>query len=364
MKKIFCTLIVFLMILVSYSDSYASLGVTVVKGIGTKILPAVQDKAQTWNNSFLAQKLSDEQFNDAMGVFADIRAQQFLLAKESALEEVSADFDGSLTEKAAEASQWSVLNDQQENFEGFMGDVSSHGMMKKGNSLAASEGVLARNIDNILDEDYETSNGIKSPLTNTATLYYPKTYKEDKKRAKKNKHSPIEDGLQEAINFVQLVVNPYNKEDQSELSLLGDAGSSLSKTLFLSKVAKRSLAFDVMNAPVVMRTNVKGGGLGKFMQSYMEKLDKEAGGKWLKPLRKELGNDISKYEFMDLMFSKITISPSWYMSLERSDRKALRRKKVELMAFLNMLNWETSNMINKMAMLSAADLAGNVDKLK
>ncbi len=364
MKKIFYTVST-LCLLVSVANAT---GEVVKEHVHGQLIPAIKAKEAIWVDSFSRYTETQKQFEEAMAALEEDRDKQVEIVDDIVLENVPADIDGSLSKKAAEVSK--LADDAQEKqFEGLLGQVATESMLSETNAIKSIDNTFDRITDRILVEGEKTEGGIESPLSNSSTVFSPKTYAdhpmpgEDDETATNvsTATEEIESELLDAIDFVQLVINPYNTES-SNIQPTIKYDDDMNNAYDIASVSRKSMAFSVMNKPIVMRTKVEGAGLGEFAKVYMTDLESLASEGMFEEWSKDMPDDISKYELMDLLFSKVVMNPAWHSSLAKSSPKSLRRRKLEFHAFLTMINWETSKMLEKLAAISASNMAVNTDQ--
>lgn len=351
MKKLYYIFIFFACAIASKA-SLAQDGSSVQRALKMEIVPAIEDRMKTWVDALSGYSEAGSQMIDATSAIEDIKAKQEVLVEDAILKNPPADADGSLSAKAGEMAQWGPVDDQVEGLGGFVADISTASIVMNNNSLSSASSTAARNLETVLD-----------PTTqfNSSNIFYPATYVDTSGGA-----TSMESELLDALKFGQLAINSYGAANPAVDSMMGSGKGAEKKVDFLSGAARKALAFDAINQPIKMRTAVKGVGLGTFVRGRMETLNEIAnkGGSsrnWFGDLLTDMPDDISKYEFMNYMLYVLPLNPTWELSLETADEKGLRRRKVELYAYINMLNWEISKMTGKVLGLSAAELARGVD---
>ncbi|MCV6599052.1 MAG: hypothetical protein OIF36_01020 [Alphaproteobacteria bacterium] len=347
------------------SQSFA--GTTVASKILSSLIPAVFDKQQMWQDSFDKRIDSDAQMLESIKAISDIQVKQEEISKQNTIENPNPDLNGNLTRKTAESSKWKKANSQEKYLSGLMNQSSVSTMTDKKNNIQASDRMLSDNIDSLLEENEDDP--IKNKLINAATIFYPKTYKNIEKKKEgyesqvtKPKESGIESQLVDARNTANMVVGPQDTKNVSSDAVLANPKSSVDKFDSLAMLARKSLAFSGLNKQIALRTNVKGGGLGLYIKNFVADLNEKTGRDDFTEYTKEMPDDVSKYEFMDFLFSKVMLNPSWHFSLSSMPKKELETQKIQMYAMLNILNWETSQMLKKILATSATDLAVSVDK--
>lgn len=349
------------------SQSFAVGGGSAAAAIGGSWIPAIIKKQQMWSNALDRVIDSDIQKTEAMQAITEIQVKQEEVAKYNVIENPDPDLNGNLTKKVAESSNWKTANSQEEQLSGILDQETASAMTDKTNNLQASDRMLSDSIDALLEDN--ENDPIKNKLINSASIFYPKTYENIEKpidssvpQVSKPKEEGLESQLVDARNTANMVVGPQNTKNVSSDSILANSKSSVSKFDSLAMIAKKSLAFSGFNQSIALRTNVKGGGLGLYLKNFINDLNEKTGRKDFESYAKDIPDDISKYEFMDFLFSKIMLNPSWHFSLSSMPKKELETQKTQMYAMLNILNWETSQMLKKVLATSAADLAVNVDK--
>jgi len=315
---------------------------------------AIKAKGIAWSAAFKKKADSDKSMLDAMSAMEDIRTQQKLMAEDTVINE-PVDLGNDLVTKAAEASHWDAANNQSEQFTNYLDDVITTRL----SSEDTVDESIGKSFDKVIlvsyDDEYKNAD-ISSSMINSGSIFTPRTY-----GGEVYKDTGIESQLLRALDFIKLAVNPYNKTPGTSSDLLTKEGAYGKKMLERTSQSRRSLAYNAMNYIISMRTNVKNGGLGLYIKNHLRKLEEDTGITYFSEGIDDINDDISRYEFMDDLFTNIYMNPAWYISLDNLNPVSLVRKKAELIAFINMLNWENSKMLERIASLSATSLAAKVD---